>query len=355
MKRPLKVDRRLPTPCYSQVAQGIQRQIESGELNAGTRLPNEQQLAARFGVHWLTVHRALQELAKGGWLDRRPRHGTRVAAFARDCVIIIPDPGDMESESEFSELLGRSLLTQLSQGRIRGHILHSPKGAGYVENHPVLSQMLKTRHTYGVIFAGLCPGPNLQRNLIQLGVPYVHIHAAEGVKNSIWVDYMRMHQMAVDFLQKRPCRRVGVIVGSPDDRARFQSILDGKESLATDFKIGVIDHGGRDIMSKGFIEGEQFLQANPGLDGLFINDDILARGVCMALLKLRRRVPERITLVHHFNTGSQFSYPFASAKIETDPLKIIHAALQRIEKMRNGINNLPERELIQPQLIHPNA
>ena len=66
-------------PAYVQLAQGLRRRIESGELSAGTALPAERELAARLGVSRVTLRQGLGLLEAEGLLRRRRGSGTFVA------------------------------------------------------------------------------------------------------------------------------------------------------------------------------------------------------------------------------------------------------------------------------------
>jgi GntR family transcriptional regulator len=55
-----------PVPIYMQVADFIAAKIASGEWAPGRRLPGERDLASEWGVAYLTVRRAMQELRKRG-------------------------------------------------------------------------------------------------------------------------------------------------------------------------------------------------------------------------------------------------------------------------------------------------
>ncbi len=68
------------SPLYLEIAQILQGQIESGELQPGQKLSGERQLAREFGVSPVTMSRALTELAKRGLVNRTPGAGTYVQA-----------------------------------------------------------------------------------------------------------------------------------------------------------------------------------------------------------------------------------------------------------------------------------
>jgi len=72
------LDRNSPVPLYFQVAQHLERVIESGELPPGTRLENEILLADQLGLSRPTMRRAIQYLVERGLLVRKRGVGTQV-------------------------------------------------------------------------------------------------------------------------------------------------------------------------------------------------------------------------------------------------------------------------------------
>ncbi len=78
----MKIDicRDSKTPVYIQIAGQIRRQIETGELAAGHRLPSERRLAESLGVNRTTVLNAYNELKAEGLLGAHVGNGTIVSA-----------------------------------------------------------------------------------------------------------------------------------------------------------------------------------------------------------------------------------------------------------------------------------
>ncbi len=66
-------------PRYIQIADSLLDQIESGELEPGTRLPSERKLSELFEVNRLTLRRALGRLEAQGLLVRQHGKGNYVA------------------------------------------------------------------------------------------------------------------------------------------------------------------------------------------------------------------------------------------------------------------------------------
>ncbi len=64
--------------------QELQGKILSGELEIGTRLPSERELAEQLQVSRAVVNGGMVELARQGFLEVRPRQGTYVADYRRN-------------------------------------------------------------------------------------------------------------------------------------------------------------------------------------------------------------------------------------------------------------------------------
>src|SRR4051794_25588604 len=88
------------SPKYQQVYTALRREIQSGRLKKGDRLPSEADLVRQFGASRITVGRAVRDLQQAGLVERRAGSGTYVktppepAAFSFG--LLIPDLGDTE-------------------------------------------------------------------------------------------------------------------------------------------------------------------------------------------------------------------------------------------------------------------
>jgi GntR family transcriptional regulator len=69
-----------PIPLYHQIADQLQKAIETGRLTKGDFLPSEIDLAERWSVSRPTARRAIQQLVDHGMLVRRRGVGTQVIA-----------------------------------------------------------------------------------------------------------------------------------------------------------------------------------------------------------------------------------------------------------------------------------
>lgn len=79
------VDPNSPVYVYVQVADMIERDIRSGRLPAGAKLPGEQDLAAQYGIAKGTARRVAEELR-----DR----GLAITVANKGTFITEPPPAD---------------------------------------------------------------------------------------------------------------------------------------------------------------------------------------------------------------------------------------------------------------------
>jgi GntR family transcriptional regulator, arabinose operon transcriptional repressor len=76
------IDTNGTTPRHQQVYERLLGLIRAGHWKVGEQVPSELELAAELGVAKLTVHRAVQTLAREGWVTRQVGRGTFVASEA---------------------------------------------------------------------------------------------------------------------------------------------------------------------------------------------------------------------------------------------------------------------------------
>ena len=72
------LDRRGPDLVYMAVADDVARQIASGALSPGDRIPGELQMTETYGIARMTVARAVRELRERGLVQTVRGKGTFV-------------------------------------------------------------------------------------------------------------------------------------------------------------------------------------------------------------------------------------------------------------------------------------
>ena len=68
-----------PMPLYLQLKNQIKKEIRTGLLKAGDKLPSEAQLQKEYGMSRVTVRNAMEELAAEGYIIKVQGKGSFVA------------------------------------------------------------------------------------------------------------------------------------------------------------------------------------------------------------------------------------------------------------------------------------
>jgi GntR family transcriptional regulator, arabinose operon transcriptional repressor len=143
-------------PKHRQVYASIRRDIQSGRLADGARLPSEAELGQKFGASRITVGRAMRDLQVAGLVQRRAGSGTFVKAAPREAGLsfglLIPDLG----ETEIFEPICQGMMGS-PFARHHALIWGSPNGAGNSKEDRAwqMCRQYIDRRVSGVFFAPL--------------------------------------------------------------------------------------------------------------------------------------------------------------------------------------------------------
>jgi GntR family transcriptional regulator len=103
----LTSDAPLRTPLYHQIYLLMRQKITEGSFKDGELLPGEIDLAGLYGVSRITVKRALDELARDGFVSRRRGRGTSVTHAPTESAVRASFEGQLE------DLLAMGLETKV--------------------------------------------------------------------------------------------------------------------------------------------------------------------------------------------------------------------------------------------------
>lgn len=106
-----------PLPLYQQLAELLSRDVASGKLQVGARLPSEPALARLHGIGRPTVRQATELLVQRGLLERRRGSGTYVQSAPRR-VDLFSLGGTLSSFREGGLPLQTKLLGKVSEARV---------------------------------------------------------------------------------------------------------------------------------------------------------------------------------------------------------------------------------------------
>lgn len=149
-----------PLPLYQQLAELLGRDIQSGSLAEGARLPSEPELARQHGIGRPTVRQATELLVQRGLVERKRGSGTYVRR-APQRVDLFSLGGTLESFREGGLNLQTKLLGRVSEARVDAAEADNPFAGrsalrvtrlGSVASKPVLLERLYFDRD---VFAGL--------------------------------------------------------------------------------------------------------------------------------------------------------------------------------------------------------
>jgi GntR family transcriptional regulator of arabinose operon len=142
------------SPKYQQVYTALKREIQSGRLKKGDRLPSEAELVRTFGASRITVGRAVRDLQAAGLVERRAGSGTYVrtpqTSRALSFGLLIPDLG----ETEIFEPICQGMMAS-PLAREHALIWGSPGASSKEESAWQLCRQYIDRGVSGVFFAPL--------------------------------------------------------------------------------------------------------------------------------------------------------------------------------------------------------
>lgn len=75
-------------PLFKQIERAVRTEILSGRWPSGHRVPSEHSFMEAFSTTRATVSKALSKLTEAGLLERRRRHGTRVASTTESHAVL---------------------------------------------------------------------------------------------------------------------------------------------------------------------------------------------------------------------------------------------------------------------------
>lgn len=112
----IHLDHRDSRPIYAQIAEAFRRQIESGILRPGDKLPSVRELSAQLTINPNTIQRSYRELEKDGWIQSEPGKGSFVLGRLQ------------EDNAKLWQTLNNTIRTLREQGVTTEEIIRHIKG-----------------------------------------------------------------------------------------------------------------------------------------------------------------------------------------------------------------------------------
>ncbi len=135
------INRETDTPVYIQIFEQVRRQILSGEVMPGFRLPPERKLAESLGVNRTTVLNAYRELKAEGLVSSRVGQGTIVLSHLQDELTPtddkLPEPAWNQIFSTYSNGIDSHIVKDLLTLASRKDVISFATGIADPESGPI--------------------------------------------------------------------------------------------------------------------------------------------------------------------------------------------------------------------------
>jgi len=340
-------------PDYRRIADGLRREILAGKFAPEIQLPSARDLAVTWKSSVFTIHSAIQELTKEGWLITRGSAGTYLAdAKSRFVCAGIYHCADIFSNElmSFSRAVHTSLLNQLHQlGKTVQVFLDPRPSQEHSKLLPALQEAILYRHVQCLIAPTI--GHMDAAVLADLNVPTSFISNPSS-RNYILSDKRALFRDGLRELATQGCRTVGLIshirdnrdAGNPEPQF-YHLFREEARKLGLAFQDNWIRPPNRDLDNFERHGYEQFhklwkLRGKP--DGLIVYPDVVVRGTISAVLELGMSpICSQMKFLFHRNAGTDVLCPFDATWAILDPAQVAAELINLVRKQYKGEETSP--------------
>ncbi len=344
MYEQVKVVRR-ESPRRDSVLAELRGSIVRGEMAAGTRLPNREDLERRFNTSRMTVQKAMDVLTRDGFAVARGRLGTYVVEHPpchSDYAIVVHARPAAPSWSGFDDALLRIChrLDGRDHRRLRIYLGVDHKGEG---DYGRLLAAVRGERLAGLLFAqnpqwlaecGLIRHSTISKVAVMTTTrvaPYEQIPQIDLRAESLLA-------LAVRRLHERGCRRLGLLMLGKARNVFLEAFQRQLAVLGLPYRnIWVQAASVEDRRWAG--HAAELLMSLPAADrpdGLFVADDNLVEAACGGLLAAGMRPGLDLPVVVHCNFPVAGPPAFPVERIGYDIQELLELAIASLDAQRQG-------------------
>ncbi|CAN2223407.1 PurR Transcriptional regulators [Candidatus Nanopelagicaceae bacterium] len=212
-----------------------------------------------------------------------------------------------------------------------------------------LPQYLLNNHVDGAIFLGTSKNDQLPILLKRNDIPVVtHGEPYRGSQVSrVIKDESAIGEIAANVLLDSKCKVIGAISGSDEiasSQARIDGFTQGLKARGYSLSTKAIESGNFTHRG-GYQAVEVLLKRQPNLDGIFIASDMMAVGALENLHRLKKRIPEDISVVSCDNSPAG---EFTNPKLTTIHCNPFEEGASSARLLRDLMDGGPVRSLVFP-------
>ena len=355
------IDRRDPTPLYSQIIEDIKFQISTGQLVEGDKIDSQSTLAKNYKVSLITVKKALAELVNDGFIISRVG---KVATVARKKTIV-----DYSKSSTIGLVL-RDLNNPFFS-RIVGNVEKRATEKGYniflkstlnqAENADSQIDKFRQLGVNGLIIASMAHvyhPSEMIRKLHDEEFPYIMVSYIENSNiYFIGTDHELGGFMATEHLINLGYEKIGYIngekgnlVGELRNNGYQKALVHHSKPINNNYIYRLARGGGWNDYESGYAIGQQICKQTEKPDAVFVYNDLSALGFQKAILEGGLKIPDNIAIVGFDGIKRGVTAPVPLTTIQQPTDKIGSMAIDLLSNRINGIQVMT-RTILEPQLI----
>ena len=344
-------------PKYQRVYTALRRDIQSGRLGHGDRLPSEAELVRQFGASRITVGRAVRDLQTAGLVERRAGSGTYVKTAARPGALsfglLIPDLGETDIFEPICQGMMASPLAR-EHALIWGSLNGSERSRE--DDAWRLCRQYIDRRVAGVFFAPLeltaakdDVNSRIAEALDAARIPVVLLdrtvvpYPQRGRHDLVGIDNRRAGYVITEHLLRSGARRIAFVAlpnTAPTVDAREAGYREALYSWNAPVERTLVHR--LDPLDQ---ESVRALVATAAPDGIVCANDRTAARLMHTLLRLGHRIPDTIRVVGIDDAEAASLLPVPLTTLRQPSRQIGDAALaamlERIER-----SDLPTRDIL---------
>lgn len=353
------ISHRLP---YQQVKSDILETIRKGNLKIGDRLKSITALSKEYQVAGETVRKAIGELVKENILETRGAAGTYVIGLPEQpgtksvrhlkvLTIFGADPDEKFSSSQFKS----GIMDVFSDFDINLRIFKYGFRKSKQENIFELSTMAQESGIGGVIFRWhdqvylreLAKFPTIFCN--SQFFPSYFDKASQVTCLGVESAYL-----ATENLIQRGHTKIGLICSTKNNI--FNESLSGYQAGIQDNGIQyesdlVLTDMSLDQTDTIFLKVKEWLQSNPEITAVYVDDDYVCSVVLDAVTDCNKRIPEDLSIISFANKNNGPFWRKTVTKVEIDHYQVGYTAARMLIDIMSG-NAVPGQfKYISPIII----
>lgn len=299
----------------AQIVEHLRQSLSAGDYAPGTQLPSMQKLAETWSTQVPTVHRAIAQLAREGWLERVPRIGTFVRQrehklTAAGIYLPMSDLAKPDS-SRFARALCKQLQLRLATHDLASQVwLDAEEFLERSTVWPAVVQAAAQHRIQGL----LVPNPDASHiaAVAKLAIPAALHSTGHCGPGTVAFDLNEWTCCGVQALAQAECRRLGFLSVAaprrPQDPAPgpLDTFVAEASARGLEIRPAWIRPASRYVPESeaerfGYDECAALLREPELPDGLLVFTDVAARGALLALAQAGIQIPRQMQLVLHRN------------------------------------------------------